>query len=87
MRKKMFKVRSFHTCVKFDYKHSLKCFDYLFLYINNLVYLAHILAGFSGIYFLIKKQKPLFLYHLLLIISVYAVVKHGYQLIEMSHTI
>ncbi len=40
--KKMSKVRSFHTCVKFDYKHSLKCFDYLFLYINNLVCLCYL---------------------------------------------
>jgi len=43
--KKRFKVRSFHTCVKFDYKHSLKCFDYLFLYINNLVCLCYLLRS------------------------------------------
>jgi len=43
--KKRFKVRSFHTCVKFDYRHSLKCFDYFFLYINNLVCLCYLLRS------------------------------------------
>ena len=36
---KCFKVGSFHTRIKFGYRHSVKCLDYLFLYINNLVFL------------------------------------------------
>ena len=36
------KVGSFHTHVKFDYRHSIKCLDYLFLYINNLVFLRYL---------------------------------------------
>lgn len=51
----------------------------------NYVSLAHILAGIGGIFFLIKKNRPPFFYTLSLIFSAYVALKHGFELMKISH--
>lgn len=51
----------------------------------NYVSLMHIIGGIVGIYYLAKKNRPNLFYTLSLLFSGYVGIKHGFQLMELSH--